>query len=43
MVLLMAGVGLLVAKPATPEQHERFVEGIRKDSTDQRGPDEWRA
>ena len=41
--LLLAGVGLLVAKPATPEQHERFFRGIRKDSTDQRGPDEWQA
>jgi hypothetical protein len=36
-------MGLLVAKPATPEQVERFSRGMRKDSTDQRGPDEWQA
>ncbi|RPH71883.1 MAG: hypothetical protein EHM78_05550 [Myxococcaceae bacterium] len=41
---LLAGVGLLVASPATPEASTRiFGQGLRKDSTDQRGPDDWQA
>ena len=43
VVVLLAGVGLLVASPATPEQVDRFIHGPRKDSMDQRGPDEWQA
>jgi hypothetical protein len=43
VLVLLAGVGLLVARPTTPEQVDRFLLGPRKDSTDQRGPDEWQA
>ena len=32
-----------VAADQAPEQVERFSRGMRKDSTDQRGPDEWQA
>ena len=41
--VLLSGVGLLVARPVTSEQVRRFIHGPRKDSTDQRGPDEWQA
>ena len=42
--LLITGAAFLVVKPATREQLERFRgDRLRKDSTDQRGPDEWQA
>lgn len=42
--LLVFGAAFLVAKPATHEDLER-LHGLRprKDSTDQRGPDEWQS
>lgn len=44
VLLLVTGVAFLGVKPVTQEHLERFRgERPRKDSTDQRGPDEWQA